>query len=65
MPLYDYYCADCDHTFEFRKGINAADPTCDVCGRAVKQVLSPPQLRFTGTGFYITDYPKGPKGKDS
>ncbi len=32
MPLYDYRCPSCDHTFEARHGFTAAAPACPSCG---------------------------------
>lgn len=31
MPLYDYRCAACGHTFEARHSINADAPACPQC----------------------------------
>lgn len=59
MPLYEYSCESCKAGFEEKKGMNDPLPQCPGCGGDVKQVLSPPLIRFTGTGFYATDYPKG------
>ena len=62
MPLYEYECCSCSKRTEIRKGMSEPDPACS-CGGAMNQILSPPQLRFTGSGFYITDYPKGGEKK--
>lgn len=64
MPLYEYRCRQCTSVFEFLQ--KASDPPikeCPKCGGSLKKVLSPPALRFKGSGFYITDYPrkKGPE----
>jgi hypothetical protein len=32
------------------------------CGGPVHKLLSSPAIQFKGSGFYITDYPKGDKG---
>jgi putative FmdB family regulatory protein len=32
MPLYDYRCKQCQHTFEARHGLNEPIPPCPSCG---------------------------------
>ena len=60
MPMYEYECAFCKSAFQFRKKMNDPDPLCIYCGHnELNQLLSAPQLRFKGSGFYVTDYPKG------
>lgn len=45
MPSYDYLCPDCRTQFEANHPINAAPPTCIVCGgRARRIILSPPAV---------------------
>lgn len=62
MPLYEYSCTFCKSNFEYRKKMSDSDPRCIHCGHPeLEQILSAPQLRFTGSGFYVTDYPKGQK----
>jgi putative FmdB family regulatory protein len=62
MPMYEYVCTFCKSGFEARKKMSDPEPDCIYCGhKEVQQILSAPQLRFTGSGFYITDYPKGAK----
>ena len=63
MPLYEYECDACDHRFE--KIQKFSDPLVDICpkcGGAVHKLMSSPAIQFKGSGFYITDYPKGDKG---
>jgi putative FmdB family regulatory protein len=60
MPIYEYYCTNCDFKFELLKSIKenqSAD--CPKCNRpAERQVSLPGGLVFKGSGFYITDYNK-------
>jgi len=65
MPLYEYECSSCTKKTEVRKNMSDPDPVCDCCGGGLTQILSAPQLRFTGSGFYITDYPRGGEKKGS
>src|SRR5476651_320835 len=63
MPLYEYECDACGHRFE--KIQKFSDPLVDVCpkcGGHVHKLFSSPAIQFKGSGFYITDYPKGDKG---
>ena len=39
MPMYDYRCPECGHTFEARHGFSAAKPACPECEYADVQRL--------------------------
>lgn len=56
MPIYEYVCASCSHSFEVRQRFSD-DPvtTCPQCGGTVRRVLFPAGIIFKGSGFYITD----------
>jgi putative FmdB family regulatory protein len=63
MPLYEYECDACGHRFEkIQKFSDPIEDTCPKCGGHVHKLFSSPAIQFKGTGFYITDYPKGDKG---
>src|SRR5882757_6755738 len=63
MPLYEYECDACGHRFEkIQKFSDPLEDTCPKCGGAVHKLMSSPAIQFKGSGFYITDYPKGDKG---
>ena len=63
MPLYEYECDACGHRFEkIQKFSDPLVDKCPVCGGAVHKLMSSPAIQFKGSGFYITDYPKGEKG---
>jgi putative FmdB family regulatory protein len=62
MPLYEYECDACGHRFEkIQKFSDPLEKTCPTCGGAVHKLMSSPAIQFKGSGFYITDYPKGDK----
>ena len=62
MPLYEYLC-DAGHRFELiRKFSDPPLDKCPTCGEPVHKLISSPAIQFKGSGFYITDYPKGDKG---
>ena len=63
MPLYEYECDACSHRFEkIQKFSDPLEDTCPKCGGHVHKLMSSPAIQFKGSGFYITDYPKGDKG---
>ena len=63
MPLYEYQCDACGHRFEkIQKFSDPLEDTCPTCGGHVQKLMSSPAIQFKGSGFYITDYPKGDKG---
>lgn len=63
MPLYDYRCPECGHTFE-RIGRFSDGPTfpCRQCNAPAKRLLGVPALQFKGSGWYVTDYGRGNNG---
>lgn len=64
MPIYEYRCDQCDHTFEvIQKVSDEPIRKCVVCGGIVRKVLSAPGLIFKGTGWYVTDYASGERKK--
>jgi putative FmdB family regulatory protein len=59
MPLYEYRCDACGHTFEkIQKFSDPLEDTCPKCGGTVRKLMSSPAIQFKGTGWYITDYAK-------
>jgi len=63
MPLYEYECDACGHRFEkIQKFSDPLEDTCPKCRGHVHKLMSSPAIQFKGSGFYITDYPKGDKG---
>jgi len=63
MPLFDYACEACGHTFEILQKFSAPPPAeCPSCGGKVERLVSAPAIQFKGTGWYVTDYAK--KGVD-
>jgi len=63
MPLYEYHCLTCGHTFDaIQKFSDAPLSDCPECGERVEKCMSAPAIQFKGSGFYITDYAKKGKG---
>lgn len=57
MPIYEYQCTACDHSFEQRQGFDA-DPicACPQCENQARRLFQPAPIIFKGSGFYVTDY---------
>jgi putative FmdB family regulatory protein len=57
MPLYEYECERCGHTFEaIQKFSDPPIGACPKCGGPVHKLQSAPAFQFKGSGWYITDY---------
>ncbi|MFT4606598.1 MAG: putative FmdB family regulatory protein [Urechidicola sp.] len=58
MPIYEYVCNECDHAHEELQKIS--DPLltdCPACAKpALKKMISAPQFRLSGSGWYETDF---------
>ena len=64
MPTYDYLCDACGHRFERFESIKAKPLTlCPQCGeeKVARLISGGGGILFKGSGFYSTDYRKGPK----
>lgn len=63
MPLYDYRCQNCGHTFEARQGMSEPVLTdCPLCSGHVKRLISKNvMVSFKGAGFYVTDSKSTPE----
>lgn len=63
MPLYEYRCRECDHTYEKLERMSAPSTgTCPECGGEATRLIGVPALQFKGSGWYVTDYGKGTGG---
>jgi putative FmdB family regulatory protein len=59
LPLYEYQCTKCKHTFEkIQKFSDPPVTKCPECGGKVQQLMSAPAIQFKGAGWYVTDYAK-------
>jgi putative FmdB family regulatory protein len=67
MPTYEYLCSSCGHAFErFQSMTEAPVKKCPECGKRVKRLMSGGAgILFKGTGFYHTDYKRGPAPKEA
>ncbi len=58
MPLYEFKCRECEHTFELRQAWKDPFPTCPECHGEVKKIFHAAALVFKGSGWHINDYAK-------
>jgi putative FmdB family regulatory protein len=66
MPLYEYRCTQCFRRVEIIQKVGGPPlEKCQVCGGAMKKVISSPAIQFKGTGWYITDYARKSGGGES
>lgn len=57
MPLYEYRCKQCGHTFEKIQSFSAPEEKeCPVCHGEVERLISAPAIQFKGAGWYVNDY---------
>ena len=57
MPLYVYRC-QAGHEFEELEPSTAKTERTCRCGKPASRVLSSVSIRFRGSGFHNTDYPR-------
>ena len=73
MPIYEYQCEACGHTFETIQKISDEPlKECPECGATqLKKLVSAAGFQLKGTGWYETDFKNSskkksePKGKTS
>jgi putative FmdB family regulatory protein len=64
VPTYEYHCDGCGREFEVKQRISEPSlTTCDVCGGAVRRLLSAAPFILKGEGWYVTDYPSASRKK--
>jgi putative FmdB family regulatory protein len=40
MPIYEYQCLDCGHTFEKLQSLQESPASCPACGKEARRVMS-------------------------
>jgi putative FmdB family regulatory protein len=52
MPTYEYRCTACGREFEVMHGVHGTGPEkCEVCGGALRKMISAPAVHFKGSGW--------------
>lgn len=66
MPIYEYRCSSCGHSFDVRQGFSDDPSTaCLKCQGAAKRVLQPVGIVFKGSGWHSTDYRSNRSGSST
>ena len=65
LPLYEFECEACGQRFERIQKFSASAPDCPECGEKTRRLLSAPAIRFKGTGWYVTDYARQGKPRET
>jgi putative FmdB family regulatory protein len=66
MPIYEYQCSNCHHTFDLMQKMSD-DPVkkCPDCGKnTVERLVSAAGFQLKGTGWYVTDFKNKDKPKN-
>jgi putative FmdB family regulatory protein len=60
MPIYEYECRKCGHSFDAMQKVSDGPlRKCPECGALkLQRLVSAPQFRLKGTGWYETDFKK-------
>lgn len=58
MPIYEYLCRECNHAFDALQKLSDDPLTdCPDCSKpALRKLLSAPNFRLKGSGWYETDF---------
>jgi putative FmdB family regulatory protein len=66
MPIYEYLCNACNHSFDKLQKMSDAPLTqCPACGKnTVDKLVSAAGFQLKGTGWYVTDFKDKPKQPD-
>ena len=66
MPIYDYRCTACGRSVEVVHSIAGTGPaTCEVCGGAMRKLVSTPAIHFKGSGWAKKDARSAPSGSSA
>ena len=63
MPIYEYKCSECGHFMDALQGVNDSPlEVCPQCSeKSLKKLISAPNFRLSGEGWYETDFKTGSK----
>ena len=56
MPIYDYHCDHCGHSFsQVQSYKDQPVEKCPNCGKKPRRLIAPSAVVFKGSGWYKTD----------
>jgi putative FmdB family regulatory protein len=61
MPVYEYECGKCGVFETSQRIVDPALTKCPTCRRKVRRLISNTSFQLKGSGWYVTDYPRGGK----
>ena len=61
MPIFEFYCKNCDHNFESLVPVGTKETTC-ACGNTGVKIMSAPNFKINGFSE-ANGYSKGGKKK--
>jgi len=65
MPIYEYRCEKCGDFEHTQRITDAALQRCPTCKRKVRRLISNTSFQLKGSGWYVTDYARAGKDKES
>jgi putative FmdB family regulatory protein len=64
MPIYEYTCEKCELETEHIQNIGDDAPSCEICGRKLKKIISLSNFFFIGSGWGKDGYAKPKETKN-
>ena len=61
MPIYQYYCDQCNTTIEVLQSFDKPAPICKKCNIKLKKIISISSFVFKGDGWSADGYSKNKK----
>ncbi len=66
MPIYDYHCDHCGHSFsQVQSYKDQPLEKCPNCGKKPRRLIAPSAVVFKGSGWYKTDSRPAEKSEKS
>jgi putative FmdB family regulatory protein len=66
MPIYDYRCDHCGHSFSAVQSFSDQPlEKCPNCGKRPRRLFTAPAIVFKGSGWYKTDSRRGSEKSES
>lgn len=57
MPIYEYFCKECDKVYEILVFNGKDEPEkCEKCGSLLEKIISKANFKLNGSGWYKDGY---------